>query len=159
MKASVREAAAETRRTIRELRSLVVDIYPPDLHREGLASALRDLVARAEERGVDVRLDVADGLRLPPEIEALFFRTAQEGLRNALKHAAASRIDVRVRARSGRATLELEDDGVGFDPSQRREGHLGLRLLRDVAAEAGARLEIHSESGRGTCLRVEAPLA
>jgi two-component system NarL family sensor kinase len=160
VKESVRAAADETRRTIRELRSLLVDIYPPDLHREGLGPALADLVDRVAERGIEVRLDVPADLDLPPEVEALFFRSAQEALRNVLAHAQAGRVDVRVRARGGRAVIDVEDDGRGFDVAGHAEqGHLGLRLLGDLARDAGGRLEVHSEPGRGTCVRVEAPLS
>ena len=160
VKESVRAAADETRRTIRELRSLLVDIYPPDLHREGLGPALADLVDRVAERGIQVRLDLPDDLELPPEVEALFFRSAQEAVRNVLAHADAGRVDVHVRARAGRAVLEVEDDGRGFDvAAHAAAGHLGLRLLDDLARDAGGRLEVHSEPGRGTCVRVEAPLS
>jgi signal transduction histidine kinase len=107
-----------------------------------------------------VRLDLPGDLELPPEVEALFFRSAQEAVRNVLAHAEAARVDVRVRARGGRAVLEVEDDGRGFDVAvHAEEGHLGLRLLDDLARDAGGRLEVHSEPGRGTCVRVEAPLS
>src|SRR5262249_2504695 len=140
-------------------RSLLVDIYPPDLHRLGLAAALADLVERLVEREVDVRLDVPEDIRLPPEVEALFFRSSQEAVRNVLAPPNARRVGVPVRARGRRAILEVEDDGCGFDPEDSPEGHFGLQILGDLARDAGGSLEIDSEPGRGTCLRVEAPLS
>lgn len=160
VKVTVNDAAAETRRTIRELRSLLVDLYPPDLHREGLAAALRDLLGRLSERGIDVRLDLGEDIRLPPQVEALFFRVAQEGVRNVLAHADAPHVDVRMRVYEQRAVFELEDDGRGFVvEADAPGGHFGLRLLGDLARDAGGRLDVRTAPGRGTCLHVEAPLA
>src|SRR3954453_2586053 len=158
--ATMREAAAGTRRTIKELRTLLVDIYPPDLHRTGLEAALRDLVAPLGPRGIEGALEVEDGLVLPPAVELLFFRCAQEALRNTAVHSQASRVDVRVVAcENGQtARLTVEDDGVGFDGDGPPEGHFGLRVLSDLAREAGGRLERESTPGEGTRLCVEAPL-
>ena len=149
------EAAAETRQALRELRSLLVEIYPPDLDREGLEAALEDLLAPCAARGLETRLAVDDG-DLPPDVEGLFFRAAQEALRNVVKHAGAQRVEVEVARRNGRATLRVEDDGSGFEVDGRPEGdHFGLRVLRDLVREVGGDLEIDSTPGRGTVVCVE----
>jgi two-component system, NarL family, sensor kinase len=75
------EAASDTRRAIRELRSLLVDIYPPDLHRTGLEAALRDLVAPLAPRGIEADLQVPERLELTQATETLIYRSAQEALR------------------------------------------------------------------------------
>jgi signal transduction histidine kinase len=154
--ALLREAAAGTRRTIRELRSLLVDIYPPDLHRTGLGPALHDLVAPLAPRGIDAELDVPASLELRPDLETLFYRCAQEALRNVARHSGASRVLVRVEADDARARLVVEDDGRGFD-GHVEEGHLGLRLLTDLAHEAGGELKLDA-SDDGTRVCVETPL-
>ena len=152
------ESAAETRRAIRELRSLLVEIYPPELQREGLEAALADLLAPCSARGLETELDVDAG-ELPPETAAIFFRASQEALRNVVHHAGARRVAVAVGRRDGVATLRVEDDGVGFDLDGRADGaHFGLRLLGDVVQEAGGRLAVDSAPGRGTTVRVEVPL-
>jgi two-component system, NarL family, sensor kinase len=149
------EAAAETRQALRELRSLLVEIYPPDLHREGLEAALEDLLAPCAARGLETRLAVDDG-DLPPPVEGLFFRAAQEALRNVVKHAGAQRVEVEVARRNGRAILRVEDDGSGFEVDGRPKGdHFGLRVLRDLVREVGGDLEIDSTPGRGTIVCVE----
>lgn len=155
--ATLREAASGTRRTIRELRSLLVDIYPPDLHRTGLAPALNDLVAPLGARGIEAHVDVPDSLVLRPELETLFYRCAQEALRNVARHSGAKHVDVRVETKEGVARLVVDDDGRGFRGSV-GEGHLGLRLLGDLADEAGGKLKLDSEPGRGTRVLIEAPL-
>jgi signal transduction histidine kinase len=154
--AVMREAAGDTRRTIKELRTLLVDIYPPDLHRTGLAAALRDLVAPLAPRGVDVTLELSEAVELPEPIETLFYRCAQEALRNVLKHAQADHVLVRVES-DGRVRLTVEDDGVGVPSSGDGEGHFGLRLLDDLVRDAGGRLEVSSANGRGTRVTVEVP--
>ena len=147
----LRKAAAETRHGIGQLRSLLVEIYPPELHRAGLEAALADLLGSAEARGLETELEV-EPARLDRDTEALFFRVAQETVRNVNKHAQAKHVSVRVQ----RASLAVEDDGCGFDPTAAQsDGHFGLRMLTDLVREAGGTLEIDSEPGRGTRVTVE----
>jgi signal transduction histidine kinase len=157
--AALRSAAGGTRESMRRLRSLLVEIYPPNLGTTGLEPALADLVAPLNARGVFTRVEVDPELDLAPEAEQLVFRTAQEALRNVLEHAGASRAAVRVSGESAGTTLVVEDDGRGFTPDQaerrRAEGHLGLELLRDRARDLGGRLEVDSEPGRGTTVTLE----
>jgi two-component system, NarL family, sensor kinase len=146
----LREAATETRHGIGQLRSLLVEIYPPELHRAGLEAALADLLGSAEARGLKTSLEVDDG-RLDRDTEALFFRVAQEAIRNVNKHADAQRVTVEVRP----TQLLVEDDGRGFDPaSPQGDGHFGLRILEDIVREAGGTLEITSSAGQGTRVSV-----
>jgi two-component system NarL family sensor kinase len=160
---ALRDGARQTRRSIRQLRSLLVDIYPPDLHRAGLAAALSDLVAPLESRGVHARVDLPPGLRLERDAEALMFRTAQEALRNVMAHSEAENVDVSVVLENSHAGLAIADDGRGFAPVEaqaaRDDGHLGLRVLADMAKDAGGRLDIDSEPGRGTRVWLEVPVA
>jgi signal transduction histidine kinase len=159
---ALRDGAKQTRRSIRQLRSLLVDIYPPDLHRAGLAAALSDLVAPLESRGVHARVELPPGLRLEPDSEALMFRTAQEALRNVMAHSDAHHVDVSVILENSHAGLTIADDGRGFSPeiaeTARGEGHLGLRVLADMARDAGGKLDIDSEPGRGTRVLLEVPV-
>jgi two-component system, NarL family, sensor kinase len=147
----LRKAAAETRLGIGQLRSLLVEIYPPELHRAGLEAALADLLGASEARGLETELEV-ELARLDRETEALFFRVAQEALRNVSKHAQARHVSVCVQ----HARLVVEDDGRGFDStSAQSDGHFGLRIVEDLVREAGGTLEIDSEPGRGTRVTVE----
>jgi two-component system NarL family sensor kinase len=143
------------------LRSLLVEIYPPNLERAGLAAALADLAARLRPRGVDVRIDAPGSLDLPPETAALFFRVAQEALRNVAKHAGASVVEVTVTETDDCHCMQISDDGAGFDLGSVRErprrGHLGLSVLTDLAASGGADLSVRTAPGRGTSLRLEVP--
>jgi signal transduction histidine kinase len=150
---ALRRGATATRETIAELRTLLVDIYPPNLQAAGLRSALEDLVAPHARNGLDVRVDVT-GEPLPLGVDALFFRTAQEALRNVAKHADANGVSVDVTLEGDIAMLAVADDGRGFDSAaasaRQREGHVGLRVLDDLVADAGGELTVESRPGAGT---------
>jgi signal transduction histidine kinase len=136
---------------------MLVDIYPPDLHRAGLEAALRDLIAPLGPRGIDASLQVEGELELTPDVEMLLFRSAQEALRNVAAHSEATHVDVRVTVANGFASLVVEDNGRGFE-GDAEAGHLGLRLLADLVRDAKGRLDLRSAPGKGTCVEVEAPL-
>ena len=160
----LRSAATTVRASIGGLRSLLVDIYPPSLSRAGLVAALTDLAATLRSRSIEVRLDLPPAGQptgLDVAGEQLVFRVAQECLRNAARHAAAHSVDLRLFADNGNVVLEIADDGVGFDlaTAQHRmsEGHFGLRLLPDLATQAGATLRLATAPGAGTRWRLEVP--
>jgi signal transduction histidine kinase len=91
------EAAASLRRSLRSLRSLMVEIHPPDLHADGLAAALDDLVAPAATAHMQARVSVEGISGVSDRVVALVWRVAQEGVRNALRHSEGTRLEVRVR--------------------------------------------------------------
>ena len=154
--AQLRDAAAETRQGIRHLRTLLVDIYPPELHRSGLAAALADLLTVPKARGISTSLDVDPDVELEQETEALFFRVAQEAVRNAIKHAGATRVGVTVDRDESRSRLVVEDDGRGFDPGDAADDeHFGLRILADLARDSGGALAVDSAPGTGSRISIE----
>ncbi|PZR81818.1 MAG: hypothetical protein DLM65_05135 [Candidatus Aeolococcus gillhamiae] len=157
----VEHAAGETRAAMRDLRTLIVEIAPPNLHAEGIDNALRDLLEPLAANGVTVSLDAPHNTALSAATTSLLFRVAQEALRNATKHAAASHVDVRLHNRGDHVSLEIDDDGRGFSAAdlenRRRDGHVGLSLLRDLVADAGGSLRVVSEPQAGTRIAVEVP--
>jgi two-component system, NarL family, sensor kinase len=160
-RSAVEEGATEARRTVRELRSLLVDIYPPNLHRSGLQAALADLLDGIRSQSCEARLSAPPDIELPQETEALFFRLAQEALRNVRRHADAKRVTVSLSATRAHAVLEVADDGAGFDPDEaegRPNGHFGLRMMGDMVRDAGGSFDIVSAPGQGTRVRAEVAL-
>ncbi len=155
------DAAGQTRRSMRQLRSLLVEIYPPNLHSAGLEPALQDLLAPLLARGVNARLESSAPANLPREAEQVIFRTAQEALRNVLDHADARNARVTLDAPNGNVRLAVEDDGRGFTQAEaerrRAEGHLGLSLLADRADGLGGTLEVSSQPHKGTTVVLEVP--
>jgi signal transduction histidine kinase len=151
------ESAADARRAQRELRTLLVSLHPPNLARVGLHDALADAAAPLRDAGVDVRLNVPS-LDLSPDAEALVYRVAEEGLRNAHRHAAATYVEVSLRGENGHARLRVDDDGAGFSEDELADreagGHRGLALLRDLATDAGGDLSVFSSPGHGTTIEL-----
>ena len=154
-------AADIVRDGVSGMRSLLVDIYPPSLQSGGLEAALFDLT-RTLPVPVDLRVDANTAAALTPEQVQAVFRVAQECLRNAVKHARASRIVLSLTTESRSAVLEVADDGAGFDLVAARlitdEGHFGLRLMADVADEIGAGLAVDTGAD-GTTFRLEVPFS
>jgi two-component system, NarL family, sensor kinase len=155
-------AASTVRDSIGALRTLLVDIYPPNLAEEGLPSALAELAASLERTGVEVDLE-ADGAEVLPTVTAgLLFRTAQEAVRNIAEHSQAHHVEITFAAQNGHALLTIDDDGRGFNHGELGEqtsgGHFGLRALSDLLADAGGRLVVRSAPGAGTKVEVEVPM-
>src|SRR5688572_11599072 len=155
--ALIDQSAEAVRSSIRALRSLVVDIYPPDFGEEPLDAALADLVERARGRGFDVALDVSAAAEpIPDHAARLVYRVVQEGLRNVVNHSGAGSVLVLVATDGGRATVEVRDDGRGFDENEAREraggGHVGLRALAGLLGDNGGSLDVQSVPGGGTTL-------
>ncbi len=148
------------REALEELRSLILELRPPELERDGLCGALRkhvDLLRRLHRVRIDVEVDdAAGGGRSDGEV----LRVAQEALQNAVRHANAQRVHVRLGLHDGRLMLEVSDDGAGFDPADPglRSRRLGLTSMEERARRLGGRLEIRSAPGAGTRVRLEAPV-
>ncbi|HSF37525.1 MAG TPA: sensor histidine kinase [Nocardioides sp.] len=146
--------------SMRSLRSLLVEIYPPDLHTAGLAAALHDLVAPLTAAGVQVDADVSGDEDASDATVALVWRVAQEAVRNVARHARASRMSLTVRRDGDTLVLEVVDDGAGFDPGTAAgDGHFGLRAAESLVREHGGSMEVESAPGSGTMVRVEVPCA
>jgi signal transduction histidine kinase len=160
---AVRNAAAELRQGVRDLRTLIITITPPKLHEEGLSAALDDLASSARAAGLAVNQHVELSHQVSEDAENLVFRTAQEAIRNVLEHASASRLALTLATDPSSVRLAVRDDGRGFDPARAAdrhlddEPHLGLRLLDELARDAGGRLTVTSAPGAGTTIDLEVP--
>jgi signal transduction histidine kinase len=148
---------------LKEMRLLVHELRPPELKREGLLSALRQRLEAVEGRaGVEARVVVdTDELgRLPRGVELGLYRIAQEALNNALKHAAATSVEVHLRKKAGRVELDVVDDGLGFQlEAVRNRGGMGLESIRQRARQLGGTATIRSVPGNGTSVKVSVDLA
>lgn len=158
LKALIHETVTDVRRFTRALRP----IYLEDL---GLLPALEMLVHDiATKANIEAEFHVSGpARRLPEELELTVYRIAQEALSNVVQHARASRVDVGLRFTAGEVTLEIVDDGQGFDVPDRpeelaRAGHFGLLGMRERAALVGGRLELASVPGQGTRVAAHLPV-
>ena len=156
------EVRAGTQRSIKGLRTLLVDIYPPTLEQGDLVGALNDLVAPYQSKGITGTVTSTVDGDLTPAAKALVYRTVREAMSNVARHAGAADVTIVLAdAPDDRVELTIRDDGRGFNlaelAARRDEGHLGLRLLSDLTAAAGGEVTIASAPGRGTTISLRTP--
>lgn len=160
--AAIRQEAIETRTAIKSLRTLLVDLYPPNLRSEGLEPALADLAARLRSAGVLVNIAMLTDVRLSEEWERLLYRAAREALRNIERHSGARNVNICIEHQDGYVSLTIIDDGIGIagenQVGQRQEGHLGLDLLGSLLRDAGGHLSVRAGETGGTRFEVRLPL-
>jgi signal transduction histidine kinase len=146
------------------MRALIFELRPGALEEEGLLSALRKHAAALSARELlEVEVVCPDESALPrlkPDAEEALYRIAQEALHNVVKHAKASRVEVRISTEAeGRSmSLLVQDNGQGFDQSQVPAGHLGLGTMAQRADALGGTYGIESRPGEGTVIHVTLPL-
>jgi signal transduction histidine kinase len=153
MKASLDE-------TIRALHDLASDLRPAGLDRVSLAELLLDYVAQyAKAHGLGFRSDVGDGAsrRLPPDVTTAVFRTMQEAIANVAQHAGATQVGLTIRIDGGSLSVDLADNGAGFDLAAATRTGVGLIAMRERVESAGGRLTIESGPG-GTTVLIRVPL-
>ncbi|MDE2902298.1 MAG: sensor histidine kinase [Chloroflexota bacterium] len=150
-----------------DLREICERLRPPVLDDLGLEAALRWLVdeaSRAAPFQIDLQMDGTPEAERPDvDIETNVFRAAQEALNNALRHAQASSVRIRLTRASDAIRLSVRDDGRGFEASPdfaayAATGHLGLAGLRERFTRLGGVMQVESQPGGPTVLTVEAPI-
>jgi len=150
----VREGLNDARQSIWALRS-------QDHGEQTLPIRLRRLVENAGDGQLRAHVEVYGAYRaLPAEAEREILRVAQEAIQNVKKHAAASRLGVRLEYEERSLTLTVVDDGAGFDVSglsRKREGHYGLTGMQERATLIDARFAVVSQPGMGTTVRLTVP--
>ena len=169
----VLDASSAIRTSIKSLRSLLVEIYPPNLHEEGLVSAIGDLLSGLVPRGIETRLDADLGEAvIDSETSGLIYRAAQESLRNVVTHSAATQVRVDLRIVDGSIQpgsiqhpsiqLGVDDNGRGFSADTLDErtagGHVGLRAMAGLVADLGGAVTVRSAPGEGTRVEVSIPI-
>jgi two-component system, NarL family, sensor kinase len=146
--------------TVAQLREAVVDLHPYALEEAGLEAALRSVARQAETRGrLRVQVEVRYAGRHAHE--QLVFSAARELLSNVVRHAAATRVTLRLTDVDGTIELSVEDDGRGFAPAELSdrvaEGHIGLATQRVRVEAAGGTMEIASAPQTGTRVTIRLP--
>jgi signal transduction histidine kinase len=146
--------------SLADMRLLIFELRPPVLEIEGLAAMLQTRLFSVENRaGIKTSLESNLTERLPLSIEDGLYRIANEALNNALKHARARNVTVSLKQDRASVTLEVVDDGIGFDPVPAPgEGCLGLATMSERARSRGWDLAINTHPGQGTSVRIRAEL-
>lgn len=154
---ALQEAAQEA---LDEMRLLIFELRPPILEQAGLVAALQARLSAVEGRAnVETQLTIEGVETLPAAIEQALYRIAQEALNNALKHARAKHIGVKLYTAGPRVILEIADDGTGFDLAiAGQHGGMGLRGIEERVRQLGGVFMVHSAPGAGSRLHVEITL-
>jgi signal transduction histidine kinase len=107
-------------------------------------------------QGIIVKLDLLEEPDLPLKVKQELYRVVQEALHNTVKHARASKVELRLDQSNEVVVMEIRDDGRGFDATASFPGHLGLHSMRERVARLGGKFQIESTEGQGTtiCIRV-----
>jgi signal transduction histidine kinase len=154
------------RRATRQIRTLQFELRPLALETRGVRAALETYIQQLNQsRATQYTLEV-DGCkgRLPTPVEQATFSIVQEALGNTRKHGQATRVDVRMHERADQWTIEVSDNGQGFDVNSvlkgyENRGSLGLLNMHERAATIGGQLTIHSAPGQGTHVTLQIPCA
>jgi PAS domain S-box-containing protein len=141
-----------------EMRALIFELRPESLETEGLVTALSKQAAALQARqNIAVHTELCAEPELLLKVKQDLYRVAQEALHNTVKHARASKIDLRLHQAGKALILEVCDNGRGFDPTASFPGHLGLHSMQERVRSLGGELQIESTPGQGTCIRAEVP--
>lgn len=141
-----------------ELRAVIDGLSPPELAAGGLARSVQAYATLAgRSHSVDVVVRAGELPDLGLHRDTVIYRVAQEAISNALRHAQARQVSVRLFKRQRSVVLEIGDDGCGFEPGT-MPGGLGLASMRERARAAGGKLTITSQAGSGTRVRLAIPV-
>ena len=142
-----------------EMRALIFELRPELLETEGLVTALNKQAAALHARQkVIVQVDLGEEPDVPLEVKQDLYRIVQEALHNTVKHARASQVELRLDQTDGKVTIEVCDNGKGFDTSSSFPGHLGLHSMQERVKSLGGELRIESTPGKGTCIQARVPV-
>lgn len=153
------QVAEQSEQALKEMRLLLFQLRPPVLEQVGLVGALQQRLDSVERR-VSINtslLTTGDWTMLPPRLEEELYNIAQEALNNALRHAHAKSILVRLDHRERLVVLTVEDNGVGFDSVASASG-MGLRNMQERAKEIGAEFSLNTAPQQGTIIQIRLEL-
>jgi signal transduction histidine kinase len=154
-----RETMQRTKQVAKSIHELSHRLHPAKLRLIGLIPSLESLCREMSQPGLDVTF-THEGVRLlvPDELSLCLYRIVQEGVRNAIKYSQGRNVVVDLRSHSDRLSLQILDDGVGFDASTMWGKGLGLISMHERLEAVGGSLEIDSKPAHGTRLQVDVPL-
>lgn len=143
-----------TRGALAEMRTLLLELRPDALVEADIDYLLNQLGESITGRSrVPVTVAVTGRCAVPVEVKVALYRIAQESLNNVAKHAGAKEAKVKLLCRAGRVTLQVSDDGKGFNTRGIPPNSLGLNIMRERAREIGATLTVRSKAGAGTTVK------
>jgi len=152
------EADALVDEVRKELTDLIHELRPQTMDGQNLADVLREYAVEwAHRSGIEIEVNVQGQGLLSLESEQTLYRIAQEALANVARHSAANQVNLLLTDEHGVVTMEIFDDGCGFDPRGEHSG-MGLVSMRERAEALNGEVVIESAPGRGTHISVTLPV-
>jgi PAS domain S-box-containing protein len=160
--ASIEASREALRQSVATLKQLAFNLRPPELEELGLAEVLWQLVEQVRaSTGIDIDFsDEMGDCAVASTVAIVLYRICQEALNNAIQHAKAGKIVVSLASSKQGFNVCVRDDGIGFDwgiAETRPQGSMGLLSIAEMVSSVGGSLEVDSQPGRGTQLRVVVP--
>ncbi|MFC5464668.1 sensor histidine kinase [Lederbergia graminis] len=159
--AEIRSLKEMIRSALYEVRRIIYDLRPMALDDLGLVPTLQKYLATIEEYHKVIKIDfihIGEDKRLPQKYEVALFRLIQESVQNAIKHANASLIKVKLEMCSENLSVIVQDNGIGFDPNLKKDGSFGLMGMRERVVILEGVLAIDSKENKGTTIKIQIPL-
>lgn len=154
-KKSTEELRQLTRGALAEMRSLLLELRPATLTQVRLIELIKQLCEAFLGRSrLPIELQIEGDYELPPEVQVAFYRVAQESLNNVFKYARATQVKVNLVFTATSVQFETCDNGIGFDISIAKPASLGIHIMQERAEAIGADLQIKSNLGSGTCVKM-----
>jgi len=153
------KTADQLEQLIKDVRQLSHDLAPPFTHVSGLVPLIEKLISETRlATGLEVKFQQHNykEVLINNQIQQVY-RIIQEALNNIVKHAQATRVDVQIFGHEGEVNISIEDNGIGFNPSEVPDG-LGLNQMKIRTESLGGRIEINSHPGNGTLILISVPI-
>ncbi|MCU9612993.1 sensor histidine kinase [Caldibacillus lycopersici] len=157
----IRQLKKSVRDALYEVRHIIYDLRPMTLDDLGLVPTLKKYLQTIEDYYQTAKIMfvyIGEDRRIASKMEVALFRMIQESVQNAMKHANANTIQVKLEMMKNRITALIKDDGIGFDQSQRKEGSFGLLGMKERVELLDGALTVDSKPGRGTTVIISIPL-
>ncbi|QSS99623.1 sensor histidine kinase [Pontibacillus sp. ALD_SL1] len=156
----IKEVRGMVRSALYEVRRIIYDLRPMALDDLGLVPTLKKYLGTIEEyNNMEIPFTAyGEDKRLDPKYEVALFRLVQEAVQNAVKHAEASKIEVKFELKRSLVNIIVKDDGQGFDTSQKKEKSFGLVGMRERVEMLDGEISIDSQLGSGTVIMIQVPL-
>ncbi len=153
---STEELRQLTRGALAEMRTLLLELRPTAITQARFPDLLKQLSEAVIGRArLPIELKVEGECEMTPDVKVAFYRIAQESLNNVVKYARASGVQVRLIQDCCNVHLEIQDDGIGFDPASIKPTSLGMRIMRERAEAIHANFKVTSAPGKGTTVSVD----
>lgn len=157
----IRELKKMVRNALYEVRRIIYDLRPMALDDLGLVPTLRKYLRNVDEYNKAVKIDfitIREDVRIPIKLEIAIFRLIQESVQNAIKHAEATLINVKIEINKTNVIVVIKDDGKGFDVSVIKEGSFGLIGMKERSELLNGEISIDSVIGKGTVIMISIPV-